>query len=79
MRYITNTDPETIKKESEAKRRKRPSTGEACLHNGNLDSDFPQILNQQDSEPLINIDKKPEGIQEIFNNTIIKWWITEYI
>lgn len=72
VRYITNTDPETIKKESDAKRRKRPSTGEACLPNGNLDSDFPQTLNKQENDPVINIDKKPEGIEEISNKTIIK-------
>ena len=51
-RYISNNDPETIKKEIDAKRRKRPSTAEACLSPGNLDADFkqPDLANKQEEK-----------------------------
>lgn len=79
VRYLANNDPERIKKQIEEKRIKRPSTGDACLSNGNLDLDFPQSLKninnnqpKNDDRTVVNIDKKPEAIQESSNNSIIK-------
>jgi hypothetical protein len=44
-RYIVDNDPETIKKEIEKKKSKRPLTNEVCLPEGNLSTDFETKLN----------------------------------
>jgi hypothetical protein len=44
-RYIVDNDPETIKKEIEKKKSKRPLTNEVCLPEGNLSTDFEIKLN----------------------------------